>query len=292
MAKKHPTEITPPSTPAETIRRELDVDDNDGTADEASVRNEGAINAAAVDANRRQKAAVGLKRAGTPRVSFGDDNACNVYDATILIWAPATLQILVERLGASKTSYYVTSEPRNGQEALRRDQPADPSALRRVRVQGQPQGQGEQGLPRDRPATLPNTLGDAHVPIAPGRARAAAAAARAESVRLRRAAAGARAAPARCRRRRRTATASAARRAQRAATAARARRRSRRLRPSPRRASPGAPPPGAPPPPPGSMIFLQGVGWVKVEGNQPAPPRRRRPLRSLRKRTCRAPSTP
>ena len=164
MSKRKPNqpEITPPSTPEEQIREEVGFDADDGTADEAAVRREGGVNAASVDANRRQKEAVGLKRAGQSRVSFGDDNACNLYDSVIQIWAPATMQILVERLGASKTSYYVTSEPRTGQELYdainlqihRRSEESDYKVSFKDK-----QSKAYRGIGR---LTLPNTLGDAY----------------------------------------------------------------------------------------------------------------------------------
>ena len=157
MPKSRVPEV--PSVPESKIEDDLDVDG--GTADEEAVRKEGALNVAAAQAGRRERDAIGKKRAGTARVSFGDDNACLLYDATVQLYAAPTLAILVERTsGSSRLSWYLHSEPANG------------AALYQA-IQVQCHGRSEESVYKvtlkDKAAktwrgvgwlTLPNTLGD------------------------------------------------------------------------------------------------------------------------------------
>ena len=268
MPKSRVPEV--PSVPESKIEDDLDVDG--GTADEEAVRKEGALNVAAAQAGRRERDAIGKKRAGTARVSFGDDNACLLYDATVQLYAAPTLAILVERTsGSSRLSWYLHSEPANG------------AALYQA-IQVQCHGRSEESVYKvtlkDKAAktwrgvgwlTLPNTLGDMPVPQqapahiapptyapptygAPSSPPAAPAGGDVVSQLLSQIA----------NLNQQVMTLATRGGPPAAAVAAPA--------PPPAPAYPGAPPPGAPPPPKGSMMYLQGIGWVQVAGDQPPPP--------------------
>jgi hypothetical protein len=106
---------SPVSMPAQ-IDQEVAPDEN-GQVAESTVEELGALNAEAVAANRNRAANIGRKKAGEKNISWGESNACPLYDAIVEVYAPSSLHILVEReSGGDPVSHYVMGQPRNGLE--------------------------------------------------------------------------------------------------------------------------------------------------------------------------------
>ncbi len=113
----------PPATPnveeiAEELAEELDEDapGDEQTMSQEAVEELGALNAEAVQANRQREDVVRKKRGGGKRVAWGHSNACLMYDSILKLYPASSLAMLVERLTGTPASWYLTSQPLNGQE--------------------------------------------------------------------------------------------------------------------------------------------------------------------------------
>ena len=80
----------------------------------SQARRVGAINAEAVQSNRRRKAVLDKKRDGEKNIPWGEQDACLLYDDIIDVWPPATVLTHVTRISGSRTSWYLRAQPRNG----------------------------------------------------------------------------------------------------------------------------------------------------------------------------------
>ena len=76
----------------------------------------GAVNAEAVQQNRRRRGVIEKKRDGEKSVPWGESDACLLYDDIISLWPPASLLSHVTRITGSRTSWYLRAQPRNGME--------------------------------------------------------------------------------------------------------------------------------------------------------------------------------
>ena len=76
----------------------------------------GALNAPAVQSNRRRKAVIDRKREGEKNVPWGEHDACLLYDDIVSIFPPSTVIAHVTRVTGSRTSWYLQAQPRNGME--------------------------------------------------------------------------------------------------------------------------------------------------------------------------------
>ena len=79
-------------------------------------RQVGAVNAEAVQSNRRRKAVLDRKRDGEKHVAWGERDACLLYDDIVAIWPPHSLVIHVTRISGSQLAWYLQAQPRNGLE--------------------------------------------------------------------------------------------------------------------------------------------------------------------------------
>lgn len=156
-----------PATPnveeiAEELREDLeDVDRGDEqTMQQEAVEELGALNVEAVQANRHRDNAVRKKRGGATRVSWGLSNACLMYDSILKLYPASSLAMLVERLTGTPASWYLTSQPLNGQELyksiLQQCHGRAPETQYKVTVQDAA-SQQYRGIGR---LTLPSTVND------------------------------------------------------------------------------------------------------------------------------------
>jgi hypothetical protein len=112
-----------PAQPIEEIEREIVGDLDDLPEDETPsvprerARQVGAINAEAVQANRKRATIRDRKRDGEKNVPWGESDACMLYDDIISLWPISQLLIYVKRVsGGSQVSYCLRGQPRNGRD--------------------------------------------------------------------------------------------------------------------------------------------------------------------------------
>ena len=112
-----------PPQPAEEIEREArgDAAENDSEpapVDVDKVKELGAVNAEAVQSNRRREEVRKTKRDNKEgkSVAWGEHDACRIYDEVVLVWHPSSISIQVTRLSGNQASWYLYGEPRNGAE--------------------------------------------------------------------------------------------------------------------------------------------------------------------------------
>jgi hypothetical protein len=121
---------TVPAQPIEDIDDQVLGDRGDMTDDEDDMpavsrpaviptdqaRKVGAVNAEAVQNNRRRKAVIDRKRDGEKHVAWGERDACLLYDDIISVWPPHARLTHVTRISGTTLSWYLQAQPRNGME--------------------------------------------------------------------------------------------------------------------------------------------------------------------------------
>jgi len=147
-----------------------EIEDNGETravANEETVKREGALNAEAVQSNRRRKSIENKKRGGAGTVPWNESRAPLLYDDIIALYPPNTLMIYVERLSGTLASWYLYGQPKSGHELyqaiLKQCHGRKEETEYRV-VFRDAQRKFERGIGR---LTLPSTLDDATLPVQP-----------------------------------------------------------------------------------------------------------------------------
>jgi hypothetical protein len=112
-----------PTQPLEDIDREVlgdDVDEESGDAPEITreqAKELGAINAEAVQSNRKRKTILSRKRDGEKGVPWNERDGTLLYGDIISLWPAAQILIAVKRIsGGPGTTWYIQGRPRNGME--------------------------------------------------------------------------------------------------------------------------------------------------------------------------------
>ena len=99
------------------VGAERDADSGDTFADEAKVREIGAMDAESVRENRRLQEIVDKKRGNVPHVPFNSDDVLVAYQHLLRVWAANTLHISIKRMsGGSPVQYTITSQPKTAAE--------------------------------------------------------------------------------------------------------------------------------------------------------------------------------
>jgi hypothetical protein len=123
--RKTPTD-TPASTPSQQDEADIvaevgatPADDGSGElqADEAKIREVGAVDAESIRENRRIEQMVNKKRgAGGTGGDFNVDNLLEKYEGIIKFWPPNTIDIMVNRVTGTPVQWVIRSRPRSGAE--------------------------------------------------------------------------------------------------------------------------------------------------------------------------------
>ncbi len=98
------------------VGAEHDEESGELVADEAKIREVGAIDASTVIENERLQAIVNRKKAGEKKVIFNADDLLTEYETLIKVWPVNTFDISVKRLTGSALEHVITSRPRTGAE--------------------------------------------------------------------------------------------------------------------------------------------------------------------------------
>jgi hypothetical protein len=114
MPKEKGVDVRPLES-LESISRRLAPE---GTIDRETLEGEamGGLNAEAVRQNKMMLSVEQQKRAGTARVSWGETDACPLYETMLRLYPASTMSIYVQRLGDKDYSWYIRGEPRSGTE--------------------------------------------------------------------------------------------------------------------------------------------------------------------------------
>jgi len=135
--------------------------------DEETVKREGALNAEAVQSNRRRQAVLNKKRGGAGSVPWNESRAPLLYDDIIAHYPANTLMIYIERLSGTPASWYLYGQPKSGvelyQHVLRQCHGRREETEYRV-VFRDAQRRFDRGIGR---LIIPSTLDDPSVPAAP-----------------------------------------------------------------------------------------------------------------------------
>ena len=173
----------PVSTPAQQdgadvvaeVGAEQDEASGELVADEAKIREIGAVSSEAVIENRRIEEIVNKKRGGVAGIQFNVDDPLLQYETVIKVWPPNTIDISVKRLTGLPLSNVITSRPRSGTElleairALHGEHDEATYALRFYDTHGkQIRGNGQITMPDTRPPKPPQGQPMQPYPYPPG----------------------------------------------------------------------------------------------------------------------------
>jgi hypothetical protein len=135
--------------------------------DEETIKKEGALNAEAVQSNRRRQRVLDKKRGGAGMVPWNESRAPLLYDDIIAHYPANTLMIFVERLSGTPASWYLWGQPKSGvelyQSILKQCHGRREETEYRV-VFRDAQKRFDRGIGR---LTIPSTLDDPSMPATP-----------------------------------------------------------------------------------------------------------------------------
>jgi hypothetical protein len=123
--KKDATGDMPVGTPARQDEADIvaevgavqsDDDSGELLADEAKIREAGAVDAESIRENRRIEEMINKKRSGLKDVPFNVDNLLEKYEGIIKYWPASTIDILVNRITGTPVQWVIKSRPRSGSE--------------------------------------------------------------------------------------------------------------------------------------------------------------------------------